>query len=46
MIDNEPPNMNAISKIIPVIVFDDVQKTCVGNTILKVDIWHDAYGVK
>lgn len=44
MIDDEPQNINSISKIIPVIVFSGVQnKMCKGNNIIRVNSWNEVY---
>ena len=44
MIDDEPQNINAISKRIPVIVFEGIQNIkCSGHNILKVSNWKEAY---
>lgn len=44
MIDDEPQNINSISKIIPVIVFDGVwNMMCEGNNILRVNNWKQVY---
>ena len=42
MIDDEPQNINAISSVIPVIVFDGIQNSmCKGNNIIKVNSWDE-----
>lgn len=44
MIDDEPQNINSISKIIPVLVFKGIQnEKCHGNNIIKVDTWNEVY---
>lgn len=44
MIDDEPQNINSISKIIPVLVFNGIQnEKCHGNNIIKVDTWNEVY---
>lgn len=46
MIDDEPQNINPISKFIPVIVFDDVQNSqCIGHNIIKVKSWKEVDGI-
>ena len=46
MIDDEPQNINPISKVMPVIVFNGVQNNmCEGNNILKVDNWNEVYEI-
>ena len=44
MIDDEPKNINNISKIIPVIVFKGIHnEECEGENIIKVDTWNQVY---
>ena len=44
MFDDEPQNVKEISKIIPIIVFEDLHnKECIGNNIIKVNTWNEAY---
>ena len=44
MIDDEPQNINSISKMIPVIVFSGVQnQMCNGNNIIRVNSWNEVY---
>lgn len=44
MIEDEPPQIEDISKIIPVIVFDyDFNKNCKGCNIVKVNTWDEVY---
>ena len=44
MIDDEPQNINSISKMIPVIVFSGVQnQMCKGNNIIRVNSWNEVY---
>lgn len=44
MMDDEPQNINAISKIIPIIVFEGKQnENCNGKNIIKVNTWNEAY---
>lgn len=46
MIDDEPQNINAISEIIPVIVFDELyNKNCLGKNISKVNNWNEIYNI-
>lgn len=46
MIDDEPQNINPISKIIPVIVFDGIQnEKCNGKNILKINTWKEVYKI-
>lgn len=46
MIDDEPQNINSISKILPVIVFEGVQnENCGGKNIIKVDNWLEVYKI-
>lgn len=46
MIDDEPQNINSISKIIPVIVFyGEHNEDCIGKNIIKVDNWKETYNV-
>lgn len=46
MIDDEPQNINSISKVMPVIVFDGTQNSmCKGNNILKVNTWDEVYNI-
>lgn len=46
MIDDEPQNINAISKNIPVIVFKAVHNEfCEGKNIIKVDNWNQVYNI-
>ena len=44
MIDDEPQNINSISKMIQVIVFSGVQnQICKGNNIIRVNSWNEVY---
>lgn len=44
MMDDEPQNINTISKIIPVIAFKGLQnEECDGENIIKVDTWNEVY---
>ena len=44
LIDDEPQNINSVSEIIPVIVFEAVHnEECNGNNIIKVKTWNEAY---
>lgn len=44
MIDDEPQNINAISKSIPVIVFEGIQNiNCKGHNVIKVSNWKQVY---
>lgn len=44
MIDDEPQNINSISKIIPVIVFKELHnEECEGKNVIKVDTWNEVY---
>ena len=46
MIDDEPQNITAISKTIPVIVFEGIQNIkCNGHNILKVNHWDESYNI-
>lgn len=46
MIDDEPQNINAISKNIPVIVFKAKHnEVCEGKNIIKVDNWNQVYEI-
>lgn len=46
MIDDEPQNITAISKTIPVIVFEGIQNIkCNGHNILKVNHWDESYDI-
>ena len=46
MMDDEPRHINAISELIPVIVFKDLQnEDCKGENIIKVDTWNEVYNV-
>lgn len=44
MIDDEPQNINSISKMLPVIVLEGMQnKDCNGKNIIKVNNWIEVY---
>jgi len=44
MFDDEPQNIDSISKIIPVIAFKEYyNQKCEGKNIIKVDSWEEAY---
>lgn len=44
LLDDEPQNINSVSEIIPVIVFEAVHnEECNGNNIIKVKTWNEAY---
>lgn len=44
MLDDEPGNINLISKMIPVIAFNETyNEKCKGKNIIKVDTWEEAY---
>lgn len=44
MFDDEPQNINSISKIIPVIAFKEIHnEKCNGKNIIKVNNWNEAY---
>lgn len=44
MMDDEPQNINAISKIMPVIAFKGIHnEDCKGNNVIKVNTWEEAY---
>lgn len=46
MIDDEPNNINTISKYIPVIVFEDKHNIkCNGENIVKVKEWQEVYKI-
>ncbi|MCI8352679.1 MAG: hypothetical protein HFJ58_03610 [Clostridia bacterium] len=46
LIDDEPQNINEVSKIIPVIVFEwKHNEQCDGNNIIKVKSWDETYNV-
>lgn len=46
MIDDEPQNINPISEVMPVIVFESVQNSmCEGKNILKVNNWNEVYNI-
>lgn len=46
MIDDEPHNIEAISKTIPVIVFQEIyNKNCEGSNIIKVNHWNEIYHI-
>ena len=46
LLDDEPQNINSVSEIIPVIVFEAIHnEECNGNNIIKVKTWHEAYEV-
>lgn len=44
LIDDDPENIEPVSKSIPVIVFEGIQnKECKGKNIIKVNTWEEAY---
>lgn len=46
LLDDEPQNINSVSEIIPVIVFEAIHnEECNGNNIIKVKTWHEAYDI-
>lgn len=46
LLDDEPQNINSVSEIIPVIVFEATHnEECNGNNIIKVKTWDEAYEV-
>lgn len=46
LIDDEPQNINEVSKVIPVIAFEWVHnKSCTGENIIKVKTWNEVYKV-
>lgn len=46
LLDDEPQNINSVSKIIPVIAFEALHnEECNGNNIIKVKTWDEAYEV-
>ena len=46
LIDDEPQNINSVSEVIPVIVFEALyNKKCNGNNIIKVNTWDEVYSI-
>lgn len=46
MIDDEPQNINLISKTRPVIAFEMIyNKKCEGNNIIKINNWNEIYNI-
>lgn len=46
LIDDEPQNINSVSEVIPVIVFEAIHnKKCSGSNIVKVNTWDEVYNV-
>lgn len=46
LLDDEPQNINSVSEIIPVIVFEAIHnEECNGSNIIKVKTWHEAYDI-
>lgn len=46
LLDDEPQNINSVSEIIPVIVFEAIHnEECNGNNIIKVKTWEESYEV-
>ena len=44
MMDDEPQNINAISKTMPVIAFKGIHnEDCKGKNVIKVNTWEEAY---
>ena len=44
MIEDEPQNVNPISKLIPIIVFSGIHnEDCKGKNVIKVDTWNEVY---
>lgn len=44
LIDDEPKNINSVSEIIPVIVFEYIHNnSCKGENIIKVKSWNEVY---
>lgn len=46
LIDDEPQNINSVSQVIPVIVFEARHnQKCNGNNIIKVNTWDEVYNI-
>lgn len=46
LIDDEPQNIDSVSKVIPVIVFEAIHnEECNGTNIIKVNTWDEVYNI-
>ena len=46
LIDDEPQNIDSVSKVIPVIVFEAIHnEECNGTNIIKVNTWGEVYNI-